>query len=140
MLPVYIEFSKENQKWNEVYASIFVQGQMILSGKQYQSYDVDNIVKEALSYGAYKEAHDEMLSDLFWKESEYQMELSIEYDNQKEVYNYSFVLDQSDCFEFRANIDRVLESPIDTLLQRQLKWLYSAQKKLTKIGEHHANS
>lgn len=140
LLPVYIEFSKENQKWNEVYAAIFVQGQMILSGKQYQSYDVDNIVKEALSYGAYKEAHDEMLSDLFWKESEYQMELSIEYDNQKEVYNYSFSLDQSDCFELRANIDRVLESPIDTLLQRQLKWLYSAQKKLTKIGEHHANS
>lgn len=57
----------------------------------------------------YQTFREELLENFYWKVSDYQIELSISYnDNKTELYKYRFSLDQDETNEFKKNIETAM--------------------------------
>lgn len=64
----------------------------------------------------YQAFRDELLQDLYWKEADYIIELSITYNEGKtKQYRYKFSIDANEAATFKENIEKLLKGSIDDI-------------------------
>lgn len=114
LYPVFITFKStdinESNKLNEIYRTVDSECPIIMS----QHFPINQVKNELSKTSSYKSCHEELLSNLYWKEGDYLIELIIIYnDNQSQQFRYKFNIDNNEAKEFKNNIDRSLQSVVD---------------------------
>lgn len=73
----------------------------------------------------YQSAKEELLEGFYWKVSQYVLKISIHYGtNTVKDFSYRFSLDQTEVTEFKKDIEKVMDSAIETLYGQMPHFYY----------------
>lgn len=131
LCPVFIEFGSTNiqeiDRLSEIYSTMAAESQQIL-----QQGIMPDQAKKTLSESAnYKKFKDELLENFYWKTGDYEIVLSIIFnDKRTEQYKFKFNIDKEETENFKQNIEKSLLSPIDEICRIPTN-MYCPQKDFT---------
>ncbi len=109
LTPVFVEFANSDtqvvDRLSKIYEKLILESKRISNMKMPFEQAVDQLQKIA----EYRTFREELLENFYWKVSDYQVELSINYSgNAIETYKYRFSLNHDEIGEFRKNIDEAM--------------------------------
>ena len=104
--PIFVEFANLDTQTVDRLAKVY--GKLILESKRIANINIpfEQAKDQLQAIPEYQPFREELLENFYWKASDYQIELSINHnDNKTEVYRYRFSLTQDEVSEFKKNID-----------------------------------
>lgn len=116
LCPVFIEFGSTNiqeiDRLSKIYSTMTMESQQILQ----QGIMPDQAKKTLSESENYKKFKEELLENFYWKADDYEIVLSIAYNDKKiEHCKFEFNIDTDEAKNFKMNIEKSLLSPIDEI-------------------------
>ncbi len=135
LYPVFIEFDLVDEDERDKLLDIYNQMGVEIN-QNVQSETTSMKLKETIKETSlYKESREKLLSNFYWKETNYTLELVINYnDNKQKKYIYKFQITSDEHEKLKENIEKSLLSIIDEAYRIPLN-LFCLQKDFHFIEE-----
>lgn len=107
--PVFVEFANSDTQVVDRLSRIYEK--LILESKRISNINTpfEQARVQLQQIQEYQKFREELLENFYWKVSDYQVELSIDYNGDTiDIYKYQFSLNQDEISEFRKNIDEAM--------------------------------
>ena len=107
--PIFVEFANADtqtlERLNKIHEKLKLESRQISS----RNTPFEQAKCQLQAIPDYQIFREELLENFYWKASDYQIELSINYnDNETELCRYQFSLNQEETNEFKVNIETAM--------------------------------
>lgn len=125
LAPVFVEFHNIDDPFlddlTEKHNSLISQARTIAN----LTTSLEDARQSFKSTPEYQRIKEELLESFYWKVSQYVLRISVYYgSNAKTEFSYTFSLDQSEIIEFKKDIEKVMDSAIDSLYNQMPHFYY----------------